>query len=274
MKERIIIVGAGLCGSLLATLLAKRGFNVTLYERRADMRSGYDDAGRSINLALSARGLLALERVGIKEAILEECIPMHGRMIHPLGEEAFLSRYSGRQEDYINSVSRAGLNMALMDEAEQITGVEIKFNTKVTKVDLASACIEYILEGETYTDQASIVIGTDGAGSVVRRAMMGKTTDLLFNYSQDFLRHGYKELSILPGDNPKWRIEKNALHIWPRGNFMIIALPNLDGSFTLTMFHPFDSDIGFNALSTKEKVRTFFETYFEDLLPFIPHYLD
>ncbi|MEL7220536.1 MAG: NAD(P)/FAD-dependent oxidoreductase, partial [Bacteroidota bacterium] len=270
-KDKIIIVGAGLCGTLLAIRMAQRGFQVVVYERRSDMRKGMEDAGRSINLALSARGLLALEKAGIKEDILETCIPMRGRMIHPLGGQAFLSKYSGRAEDYINSVSRPGLNLALIEQADQFEAVELRFDCKVTKVDLQNAKIEYQFDGKTQTDEGAVLIGTDGAGSVVRRSMMGKTTQLLFNYSQDFLRHGYKELSILPADDGGWKIEKEALHIWPNGSFMIIALPNLDGSFTLTMFHPYEGKAGFNTLNTPDKLQAFFEKYYPSLLPYIPH---
>ena len=235
-KNKIIIVGAGLCGTLSAIRLAQRGFQVVVYERRPDMRKGVEDAGRSINLALSARGLLALEMAGIKAAILDECIPMRGRMIHPLEGNPFLSNYSGRAGDYINSVSRPGLNLALIEEADKFDNVEIRFECKVTDVNLEQASISYKTNDQTQEDEGAIVIGTDGAGSVVRRSMMGQTTKLLFNFSQDFLRHGYKELSILPAEGGQWKIEKEALHIWPNGNFMVIALPNLDGSFTLTMF--------------------------------------
>ncbi len=270
-KDKIIIVGAGLCGTLLAVRMAQKGFQVVVYERRADMRKGFEDAGRSINLALSARGLMALEMAGIKAAILEECIPMRGRMIHPLGGETFLSKYSGRAEDYINSVSRPGLNLALIKEADKFENVQLKFDCKVNTVDLKNAKIEYEIDGEFCEDEGEIVIGTDGAGSVVRRSMLGQTTRLLFNYSQDFLRHGYKELSILPAENGTWKIEKEALHIWPNGHFMIIALPNLDASFTLTMFHPYEGEAGFNTLNTKEKVKDFFEKYYPTLLPHIPH---
>ncbi len=270
-SNKLIIVGAGLCGTLLAIRMAQRGFQVVVYERRSDMRKGVEDAGRSINLALSARGLMALETAGIKDAILKECIPMRGRMIHPLGGEPFLSNYSGRAEDYINSVSRPGLNLALIKEADKFENVELKFDCKVTGVDLENATITYQFDGETHEDKGAVVIGTDGAGSIVRRAMMGQTTKLLFNYSQDFLRHGYKELSILPTEEGGWKIEKEALHIWPNGSFMIIALPNLDGSFTLTMFHPYEGEAGFNTLNTKEKLKAFFEKYYPSLLPHIPH---
>ncbi len=270
-KNKIIIVGAGLCGTLSAIRLAQRGFQVVVYERRPDMRNGVEDTGRSINLALSARGLLALEMAGIKAAILDECIPMRGRMIHPLEGNPFLSNYSGRPEDYINSVSRPGLNLALIEEADKYDNVEIRFECKVTDVNLEQASISYMTNDQIQKDEGAIVIGTDGAGSVVRRSMIGQTTKLLFNYSQDFLRHGYKELSILPEQGGQWKIEKEALHIWPNGNFMVIALPNLDGSFTLTMFHPYEGEAGFNTLNTKDKLKDFFEKYYPSLLPYIPH---
>jgi kynurenine 3-monooxygenase len=276
MKNKVIIVGAGLCGTLLAIRLGQRGYEVSLHEKRPDMRNEDIDAGRSINLALSNRGLMALERVGLKDMVQNECIPMHGRMIHPLGGEQFFSRYSGRQEDYINSVSRGGLNIALLHKADEYNNVTIHFNSSCTGVDLenATATFHNRKTGETVTERGKVVIGTDGAGSAVRRSMMGRTTDLLFNYSQDFLRHGYKELSILPTDDGDFRIEKNALHIWPRGSFMIIALPNLDGSFTVTMFHPFGGEYGFNNLKTRDDVQNFFERFYPELIPYMPHYVD
>lgn len=275
-RKKVIIVGAGLCGSLLALRMAQRGYEVVLYEKRDDLRSSNEDAGRSINLALSARGLKALDRVGLREKVLEACIPMKGRMIHPLEGESFFSSYSGRAEDYINSVSRTDLNILLLEEADVHQHVTLKFDSQVTEVNLEKAQIKVKDRNtsEQYDDEAEVIIGTDGAGSIVRRSMMSQTTKLLFNYSQDFLRHGYKELSILPAPEGVWKIEKNALHIWPRGHFMIIALPNLDGSFTLTMFHPYGSDIGFDALKTKEQVQQLFEEYFPTLLPHVPHYLE
>ncbi len=274
MKEKIIIVGAGLCGTLLAVRMAQRGFEVVLYEKRADMRDKLLDSGRSINLALSARGLKALGIAGLKETVLDECIPMKGRMIHPLGSDAFLSPYSGRADDYINSVSRPGLNIFLLEEADKFDNVTVSFESKVVDVNLQTAEINFLKNGQTHTDKGSVVIGTDGVGSAVRRSMMSKTPQLLFNYSQDFLRHGYKELSILPGENASWKIHKEALHIWPRGHFMIIALPNLDGSFTLTMFHPYEGEVGFNNLNDEKNLRACFEKYYPSLLPYIPHYIN
>ncbi len=273
-KQKIIIIGAGLCGSLLAIRLAQRGYNISLYEKQADMRITNTYAGRSINLALSDRGLKALSIAGLKDKVLAQTIPMKGRLIHPHEGEQFLSPYSGRPDDYINSVSRPGLNILLLKEIEKYDNIQLHFNTKIINVDIKTAEIEYVDQGGKKTGRGQIVIGTDGAGSIVRRSMMPHASKLLFNYSQQFLRHGYKELSIEPDAKGGWLMEKEALHIWPRGDFMIIALPNLDGSFTLTMFHPYDSTIGFNQLDSQEKVSVFFEKYYADLLPYIPNYIN
>lgn len=271
-SEKIIIVGAGLCGSLLAIKMAQRGYSVTVYEKRSDLRLGVQDAGRSINLALSDRGLLALESAGLKKIILDKSIPMRGRMVHPLGDEPFLSRYSGRDGEYINSVSRPGLNTMLLEEAGKFPNIEMHFNASVNHVDLNEARVEFVDEhGQTGTNTADIVIGTDGAGSAVRRSYVNHTASLRFDFSQKFLGHGYKELSILPTSEGGWQLEKEALHIWPRGEFMIIALPNLDGSFTLTMFHPYGTELGFDQLQTWPKVRDFFHQYYRTLLPYVPH---
>ena len=275
-KDKIIIIGAGLCGTLLAIRLAQRGYQVSLHEKRPDMRKEEIAAGRSINLALSNRGLKALDRIGLKEAVLQECIPMKGRMIHPVKGATRLSPYSGRTGDYINSVSRGGLNIALLNVAEEFDNVSIYFNSICQAADLklARATFKNANSGVISWEEGAVIIGTDGAGSAVRRSLMADTTNLLFNYSQNFLRHGYKELSIRSAEGGGFRIEKNALHIWPRGNFMIIALPNLDGSFTVTMFHPFEGDYGFNQLNSKEKVQQFFKAQFPDLIPHMPHYVE
>jgi len=273
-NKKITIVGAGLCGTLLAIRLGQRGYQVELHEKRNDMRQEEMSAGRSINLALSPRGLMALERVGLKEKVLEHCIPMYGRMIHPINGESYLSPYSGREGDYINSVSRGGLNCILLDEAEKLDNVNIHFKSECIEVDIEAAQGTFKnSETREVTDiQGDVIIGTDGAGSAVRRAMMSNTTKLLFNYSQNFLRSGYKELSIHPAEGGGYKIEKNALHIWPRGKFMIIALPNMDGSFTVTMFHPYGGDAGFLTLDDENQLTSFFEEYYPDLLPHMPHY--
>jgi len=270
-NDHVLIIGAGLCGTLLAIRMAQRGYRITLCEKRPDMRTTDLAAGRSINLALSNRGLKALRLVGLEDAVRDECIPMYGRMIHALAGEPFLSKYSGRPDEYINSVSRSGLNIALLNIADTYDTIDLKFGMNCTGIDLKNATAHFQQSPDI---QADVVIGTDGAGSAVRRSMMSHTTELLFNYSQDFLRHGYKELTIPPTANGDYRIEKNALHIWPRGNFMVIALPNLDGSFTVTMFHPYGGDYGFDALDTREKVKQFFEEQFPDLPPHSPTLLD
>ncbi|MDH3710283.1 MAG: FAD-dependent monooxygenase [Cyclobacteriaceae bacterium] len=274
-EQPVLIVGAGLCGTLLALRLAQKGYKVRLHEKRADMREQDQVAGRSINLALSDRGLWALEKVGVKEEILKECIPMKGRLVHPLGEKSFLSPYSGRSGDYINSVSRAGLNIALLNKVESHHNIEIHFNSKCRQVDLETSEVVFRegTSGKSSTVKASVVIGADGAGSAVRRSMMAATSELLFNYSQNFLTHGYKELSISPTESGGYRIEKNALHIWPRGDFMIIALPNIDGSFTLTMFNPMRGPEGFEYLQSDSAIKEFFEEYFPHLIEHCPHYL-
>ncbi len=271
--EKIIIVGAGLCGTLLGLKMAQRGYEVSVYEKRPDQRKKDFLGGRSINLALSNRGLQALEMVGIKNEILVDCIPMHGRMIHPIEGESWLSPYSGRKGDYINSVSREELNMALLEAADRFDNLTVHFDAKVSSVDIEKGLIEYKdASGSIIIDTAAVVIGTDGAGSIVRRSLMGQTTKLLFNYSQDFLRHGYKELSIAPLKNGEFKILKNALHIWPRGQFMIIALPNLDGSFTVTMFHPFEGEFGFNQLDNEDSLEHCFKKFYPELLELIPNY--
>lgn len=275
-KGKIVIVGAGLCGSLLALKMAKRGYDVELYERRPDLRKSHLDAGRSINLALSDRGLSALASAGIRDQVRALCIPMRGRMIHSIGLESRFSPYSGRKDEYINSISRPGLNALLLDAVDQYDNVSVFFNHKCLKVDLEQgiAYFENLDTNEKLNATGEVVFGTDGAGSAVRKSMMSHTNQLQFNYSQQFLTHGYKELSILPTSTNTHRIEKNALHIWPRTSHMIIALPNLDGSFTVTMFHPYEGDVGFNSLNSDEKIIAMFQKEYPELLELMPHVLD
>lgn len=238
-ENRVILIGAGLAGSLLAIYLARRGMTVTVFEARPDMRLEKIVAGRSINLALSDRGIASLRDVGMDEYMLAEAVPMYGRMIHSVSGETKLLRYSGRTGEYINSVSRAGLNIALMNEAEKYDGVQFVFNERCTDFDAVSGEVSF-QSGRTY--RADTVIATDGAGSAVRTAMERDLPG--FQLSQIFLDHGYKELHIPPRttgnpsafDDQRFLIEKNALHIWPRHKFMMIALPNFDGSFTCTLF--------------------------------------
>lgn len=273
MNNNILIIGAGLCGSLLALRMAQRGFQVTLVEKRPDLRKVTQDAGRSINLALSDRGLRALRLAGVEEAAKKLCIPMTGRMIHEKSGNTFLSPYSGRVDEYINSVSRPGLNMLLLDEAEKMPNVKIIFNQTCTEVNFEtpSATFEEFGSGKKSTYSAEVIFGTDGAGSVVRANMVHDKSFLL-NISQQWLGHGYKELEIPAAENGGYRTYKNALHIWPRGEDMLIALPNLDGSFTVTLFLPYEnSDYCFENLTTPEMVSEYFKKEFPDVLDLIPN---
>lgn len=265
--SHVAIIGAGLAGSLLSIYLAKRGIEVDVYEARGDMRREEVAAGRSINLALSDRGIAALREVGMDEYMLSEAVPMYGRMIHSTAGETKLLPYSGRQGEYINSVSRSGLNIALMNEAEKYSAVRFHFGHRCVGFDCSTGKTSFA-NGLTAT--ADTVIATDGAGSAVRTAMLNGGVER-FDLSQAWLEHGYKELHIPPADGGGFRLEKNALHIWPRHQFMMIALPNFDGSFTCTLFlaHA-HAEASFDKLTDETKVRDFFDHEFPDAVPLIP----
>jgi kynurenine 3-monooxygenase len=271
--NNILIIGAGLCGSLLALRMAQRGFEVTLVEKRPDLRKVTQDAGRSINLALSDRGLRGLRLAGVEEEAKNLCIPMKGRMIHDAKGNTFLSPYSGRKDEYINSISRPGLNMLLLDEAEKMPNVTILFNHACEQVDLenASATFRDFNSKKETTITADVIFGTDGAGSAVRKSMF-ESHKFLFSFSQQWLSHGYKELEIPATASGDYRTYKNALHIWPRGEDMLIALPNLDGSFTVTLFLPYEnSDYCFANLTSPEMVHEYFNKEFPDVVEMIPN---
>lgn len=275
-NENILIIGAGLCGSLLAVRLAQRGYNITLVEKRPDLRKVTQDAGRSINLALSDRGLRGLRLAGVEAEAKKLCIPMHGRMIHDRAGNSFLSKYSGRQDEYINSISRPGLNMLLLNTAEALPNVELIFNHGCKRVDLeeASATFKDYNSGTQKILKADIILGTDGAGSAVRKSMF-EHKKFLFSFSQQWLTHGYKELEIPADKNNGYRTDKGALHIWPRGEDMLIALPNLDGSFTVTLFLPYaNSDYCFDTLTTPEKVLEYFTREFPDAVKLMPRLVE
>ena len=269
------MVGAGLCGTLLTIRLAQRGFRVSLFEKRPDMRKTELDAGRSINLALSDRGWKALRLVGLEEKVRSEVIPMHGRFIHPKEGESWLSPYSGREQEYINSVSRPGLNKILIDAAESYENVRIHFKHPCISVDPASGGGTFLgHRGQELYVKADVIFGTDGAGSAVRKSLFDIGPRIRFNYSQKWLDHGYKELTIPAAKGGGWRLEKHALHIWPRQEFMLIALPNLDGSFTVTLFLPFDGNPGFNQLDTDDKINDFFRKTFPTALEHMPDLIE
>ncbi len=271
-NSKVTLVGAGLVGSLMAVLLARRGMKVTMLERRGDMRKQRMSAGRSINLAMSKRGWTALERAGIDHVIRKEAIPMKGRIMHSETGDLTFQPY-GLEDQAIYSVSRGGLNMTLLDLAEQAGGVDLRFDAQCLDVDLDTAATEFHDPNTdtTFTVDGDVVLGSDGAFSAVRGRMM--KTDR-FDYSQTYLKHGYKELSIPPTADGGFRLEAKALHIWPRGNFMMIALPNPDGSFTCTLFLPFEGKESFDSLREDNDVLRFFESTFGDAVPLMPTLLE
>lgn len=267
-QQSVIIVGAGLVGSLLATLLANEGFRVRVYERRGDMRSAGYTGGRSINLAMSDRGWRAIRMAGIADRIAHVAIPMRGRQIHNEQGETIFQQY-GKDDQAIYSVSRGGLNIALMDCADTHPGVKFFFNHRCTDVRPEEGTAIFVDDttGNTVEDRAEIVIGADGAYSAVRSHLEHQDR---FNFSKEYLAHGYKELNIPAGSEGSFLIEKEALHIWPRHSYMMIALPNPDGSFTCTLFLPFEGEKSFEALASPQAVREFFATEFPDAVPLMP----
>ncbi|MES2766730.1 MAG: NAD(P)/FAD-dependent oxidoreductase [Bacteroidota bacterium] len=269
--KNIIITGAGPVGSLLSIYLARRGYNVHIIERRPDMRTTAIIAGRSINLALSHRGWRGLNGASVQEAIEQISIPMRGRMVHSeTGAQNFLPY--GKKDQAIYSVSRREINVELMNCAEAFKNVTISFNERCIDVDLETATIttENTESGKQSTFKADHIIGADGAFSAIRDKMQKSDR---FDYSQDFLAHGYKELTIPAGENGEFLIEKNALHIWPRHQYMLIALPNLDGSFTCTLFFPFEGDPSFSSLKTDAEIEKFLKEDFADIIPLNPNLL-
>jgi len=272
-KENIVIVGAGLCGSLLALRMAQRGYKVEVYESRPDLRITDISAGRSINLALSDRGFKALRLAGVEDKAREICIPMYGRLIHDVEGNTFSSNYSGREGEYINSISRGDLNGILLTEAEKHENVTIRFNKKCTAVDIenSTAKFEDYSSKEKLSVSADVIFGTDGAGSVLRKSYY-LDRKFMFSYSQNYLTHGYKELEIPATENGSHQISKDHLHIWPRGDYMLIALPNMDGSFTVTLFlGNEEGNYNFKNLDSESKITTFFEAQFPDALALIPN---
>ena len=269
ITQKIAIVGAGLCGSLLAINLAQRGFNVSLFEKRQDLRKVEVDGGRSINLALSNRGLKALKMVGLEEEARKLCIPMKGRMIHDTSGNKRFSPYSGRENEYINSISRPGLNAILLDKAESYKHVDLFFDVAIKHIDFEKNILSYEHLDNEIEEAYDVIFGTDGAGSFVRKSMKNVLKDD-FHYSSIMLDSGYKELEIPALPSGGFQIENHALHIWPRGHFMIIALPNLDGSFTVTMFNPYKTEVGFDSLKEDAEIMGYFETYFPDLVDLLP----
>ena len=271
MKKNVIIVGAGLAGSLCALYMLKREYNVSIYERRPDMRKIKLVAGRSINLALSTRGWTALEKVEADKHVKRIAIPMPKRIMHDV-EGNLTDQYYGNQDQAIYSVPRAELNVLLMNLAEE-KGANIFFNHKCIDVSIDRPELVFLntITNQNITLNCNLIVGADGAFSSVR----DKIAKLdYFQTSKYNIDHGYKELLIPANNNGTHKIEKNALHIWPRGNFMLIALPNLDGSYTCTLFSPFEGEDSFKSLDNPQKVEEFFNRVFPDFTPLIPDLID
>src|SRR3989454_7780 len=273
---KFVLIGSGLAGGLLTAYLGRRGYDVDLYELRADPREGNMVGGRSINLALSTRGIHALEQIGIADEVLKHAIPMRGRMIHPAaaGSAPIFAPYDVDPNKHINSIGRAALNTTVIEAAQRYPNVHVKFNHKCTDVDLNSATAQLLntSTSQPITASGDAVIGVDGAFSAVRQSMQLKIDK--FHYDESYLAHGYKELTIPPGPNGAWQMEKNALHIWPRKSFMMIALPNPDGSFTCTLFWEFEGPRSFATTKTNDEVRRFFEEEFPDAVPLMANLLE
>lgn len=278
-KPRFVLIGGGLAGALEAVYLGRAGYEVDLYERRSDPAIGPSAAGRSINLAISARGIDALERVGLAEDVLAASIPMRGRLIHARDGSLHYQPYDKDAARCINSVSRAALNEITIAAARKLSGVRVHFRQRCVDVDVDKPAARLVHEdsGEASQVAGDIVVGVDGAFSAVRRALMRQDC---FDYSQSYLTHGYKELCIPPRGDGGHALEREALHIWPRRSFMMIALPNKDGSFTCTLFlhHRAAGQggeaPGFDKLHDDAAVRHFFEREFSDALPLMPTLLE
>src|SRR5437588_2543544 len=282
MPSKFLLIGSGLAGGLLAAYLGRRGSEVDLYERRSDPRAGNFVGGRSINLALSTRGIHALQQLGIADEVLRHAIPMRGRMIHERSGALHFAPYDRDPNKYINSIGRAALNTVVIEAAQRYPNVRVHFNHRCTDVDLDTATAQLVDSSveagvspaipKVTEASADAVIGVDGAFSAVRHSMQRKLSG--FEYDESYLAHGYKELTIPPAPDGSWRMEKEALHIWPRKSFMMIALPNPDGSFTCTLFWQFEGPRSFASTKTDDDVRRFFDQEFPDAVPLMPALLE
>ena len=273
-NKKVIIVGAGLVGSLWAVYLSKAGYSVTIYERRSDIRKAEISAGKSINLSLSNRGWKALDAVGVGDEIRKIAIPMFGRMMHDMAGNLTFQQY-GKADEAIYSVSRGKVNATMMDIAEKHGNATIHYNHECKRVDLKNGIV-YLKNTETgveLEEKADLIFAADGAFSAVRYNSMQKLDR--FNYSQNFIADGYRELLLPANSDGSYRMDKNALHIWPRGRFMVIALANEDGSFTCTLFMPHTGgEHAFDKLTDKASVDNFFKSVFPDFYEMMPNIAD
>ncbi len=274
MEKKVIIVGAGLVGSLWAIYMSKAGYKVTIYERRSDIRKTEISAGKSINLALSYRGWKALRGAGVDDEVKKIALPMYNRIMHDLEGNLTTQPY-GKKDQAIYSVSRGLLNSIMMTMAEEKGNAEIHYNYKCYDADLENGIVyfEDALSGEKKQDQADLVFAADGAFSAIRYNAMQKLNR--FNYSQNFIEDGYKELLLPANEDGSYKLDEKALHIWPRGRFMLIALPNEDGSFTCTLFMPYDNhEYAFNKLTNDTLVDAFFKNVFPDFHAIMPNLIE
>ncbi|MDG2054767.1 MAG: NAD(P)/FAD-dependent oxidoreductase [Phycisphaerales bacterium] len=269
MTQHAVIVGAGLAGSLLACHLARAGWKVDVYEGRPDPRNAGFIGGRSINLALSTRGIDALNQVGLAERVLKDAVAMPGRMLHDKEGRQTFQPYSGKQNNFINSVSRGGLNITLLKAADDYDSVTLHFERSCTGIDLKQgiATVCDLKNQTSTTPECDLLIGADGAFSKVRESM---ATQAGFSHSISYIDHGYKELTIPAAADGSHVLDPEALHIWPHGESMMIALANQDGSFTCTLFWPWNGPISFNAIKRSEDVQPLFEAHFKDVVPLMP----
>ena len=272
--KKLSLIGSGLAGGLLAAFLGRRGYEVQLFERRADPRADNFVGGRSINLALSTRGIHALQLLGIADEVVKDAIPMRGRMIHDTDGALHFTPYDRDPSKHINSIGRAALNTAVLESARQNQNVRVHFNHRCTDVDLetATAQLTETSSGQRVEATADAVIGVDGAYSAVRESMRKRIPG--FEYDESYLEHGYKELTIPPDADGQWRMVKEALHIWPRRSFMMIALPNPDGSFTCTLFWQKAGPRSFETVKSDDDVRRFFGEEFPDAVELMPRLLE
>lgn len=272
-SKNINIIGAGQCGTLIAIMLARHDFDVDVYERFTDPRVQDAEAGRSINLALAARGLNALHHVGIDSLIEPLLVPMRGRMVHQQDGRTDFLRYGQRADELIYSVTRLGLNQILLAVADDTPNLRLNFEQNAIGYDAPDRTVHVRDEtdGSLYQVEADPLFAADGAGSNIRRSFDGSDT---FGGVETLLPHGYKELSIPAGRGGEYQLAADALHIWPRGGFMLIALPNPGGDFTLTLFLPNTGENSFETLSDEASVTAFFEKNFPDAAPLIPNLCD
>ena len=271
--SKVNIIGAGQCGTLLSIAMARLGFDVDVFERFEDPRVYDAEAGRSINLALAARGIHGLKQAGLFELVEPLLVPMRGRAVHDVDGNVDFLRYGQTDEEQIYSVARVGLNKVLLDAAERSDRIHFRFRHKAIGYDALDGCVHMRDEesGTLYEIDTQPVFAADGAGSVLRRSSDGTDT---FGGVETLLRHGYKELSIPAGPNGEFQLRPDALHIWPRGGFMLIALPNPGGDFTLTLFLANEGPESFESLDSPSRVRQFFDKYFPDAAPLIANLED